>query len=368
MASKKAATALVLGDPGPARDELLLRGEIDVIWSASLDDTLEILKVYTIDACIVSSHYQPFLTDVRFLQATEKVPVLLWSDGSSDVESVMRFLANSTGLLFVRYPRAPICLPVTIGVHGEQFHLETINLSVSGMAVNHFPALAPGTRAELCLELPDYPVYLLARVVRVFESEEGRQAGLSFTDLGESLRATLANLVEEFLPTKVDDPSFIGDWCLSVPLPRRVIDGDAQGVDREPGVACGAAEEIESFMTLSGDDDLSAPSMRLIDEESAMSVDVMPEWFEYLHHEMSAPEKLAACGKDAPNWAHEVLRFRISLARARATLPTRDVPPTMVDEAYQMFSGIEQETMDAPYEVREQVSSLRASLLRDILD
>ncbi|MEL6188528.1 MAG: hypothetical protein AAFU79_28225, partial [Myxococcota bacterium] len=74
----------------------------------------------------------------------------------------------------------------------------------------------------------------------------------------------------------------------------------------------------------------------------------------------------AALGNEAPEWAHRVLRLRIEIARARAD-DTGSLPPALLDEAYRTCAGLEEETQDAPIVVRQQVSTIRASLLRDVL-
>lgn len=348
---------MVLGDPGPVRDELLLRAEVDVIWSACHEDTLELIKNYTIDACIVAAKFQSLLGKDEFREAIKIIPVMVWHRDAYDVDTVLGFLARSTGLIFARYPRVALKLPVTLGVHGDQYHLETDNLSVSGVAISHFPNLAAGTRVELCLELPSRPIYLLARVARVYEGPAGRQGGLTFTDLGEGLRAALTQVVDERLSESQDLPSFIGDQFISMPLLRQVVDQESREWMQQNG----------SLATPSLSISYDGLTMRTISDGKSASCELLPDWFEHLQGELSDPERLAACGGDAPHWAHRVLQLRISLARARSRTPTNDVPPTLIDEAYRMFAGIEQETMDAPFEVREQVSSIRASLLKDVL-
>ena len=361
MASGKAATVLVLGDPGPARDELLLRCEIDVIWGGCLSDALELLRIYRIEACILAPEFRGLLGHPAFRVALGEVAVMLWSGAWDEVDTLLAFLAETTGLFFARYPRASINLPVMVEVHGDQFQLETINLSVSGVAIKGFPSVSPGTRVELCIDLPDRSVYLLARVVRHFMTPAGRQAGLTFTDLGEGVRASLARTVELNLAATSDEPSFIGELNVPVPSLRTM----AQRVDfDESDSSLLYHPPLRAWWTAS----VTPPTMRTVSDSSDIwTRDCAPEWFEHMSEGLSEAERMAAIGGEAPEWAHRVLRLRISLARARSRTPTRDLPPELLSEAYQMVNGLELETTDAPLEVQEQVSSIRASLLRDVL-
>lgn len=363
---RSAATVLVLGDPGSIRDELLLRREIDVIWSASFDDALSLLRVYAVDACIVApeferlSGYEPFRAAIAGVPclvrsaADEPAPRLAWP--GDEVEPVLAFLARHTGLVFARYPRAPVRLPVCVEMHGEQHELETLNLSVSGVAIRGFPRVSAGTRAELCLELPDRPLYLLARVVRLLEQDGELQAGLTFTDLGEVARAALSRYVDEALPDVGGEGRLFGD--LEVPLPRpRKVAGITLELEAPTGRLTPLGLEVGA---------MGPPAIRQITETQNLSGALVPPWFDHLSEDLSDIERLAALGGDAPEWAHRVLRLRIGLARARAHAPG-EIPPTLLDEAYRTFAGLEAETADAPLQVRQQVSSIRASLLRDVL-
>lgn len=365
----RAATVLVLGDPGAIRDELLLRGEIDVVWSASFTDAMELLQVYRVDACIIAPEFERFRGYESFREALRDIPCLvrsanpnrnartaLWS--GTDVEPVLAFLARHTGLVFARYPRASVDFPVTAEVHSEQYHLRSINLSVSGIAVESFPVgIEPGTRVELCVDLPAKPIYLLSRVVRVLVGANGRrQAGLTFTDLQEGPRAILARAVEEALPDGEEDTRLFGALEIPMPRPRRITDAEPSLDIETPSVRRWRYPDSEPP---------DGPLLRTLSETQGLSGS-LPNWFEHLVDELSDVEKRAAVGGEAPEWAHRVLKLRIDLARARAG-ETGEVPPALLDEAYQTFAGLEQETADAPLQLKEQVSSIRASLLRDVL-
>lgn len=363
---RKAATVLVLGDPGPTRDELLLRSEIDVVWSESFRDALELLRVYRVEACIVAPSfermegYEPFRAQMGNIPCLVRTSVPRDAHAcptgyEPDVEPVLAFLARHTGLVFARYPRAQVSLPVEVDVQGERFQLETTNLSVSGVAIDGFPPVAPGTRAELCLDLPERPIYLLARVVRIFEVNGTYQVGLSFTDLTEGPRASIAAYVENMLPADAADERLFGE--LEIPMPRlRTVTAMAA----ETGEICSraAAPMVASLP--------ESPQMRRPRPSHGLTNNLVPVWFDQLSEDLSEVERTAALGGDAPEWAHRVLRLRIELARARADT-MGEVPPALLDEAYRTFAGLEEETQDAPLMVRQQVSSIRASLLRDVL-
>ena len=350
---RRAATVLILGDPGPLRDEILLRKEIDVVWSESFADARELLAVYDVDACIIAREFERAEGYERFRDALGAVPCLvqrrpgLRGAGPEAQEPVLHFLARHTGLVFARFPRVDLQVPVTLEAFGEKHELLTHNLSVSGVAVADAPDLPAGTRVELCIELPEAPVYLIARVVRTCGRGELRTVGLSFTDLHEGVRRRLARAVEDAMPRDGQEPRLFGE--LEVPLPdvRRVGGPSRARVEAPPAVE-------------------RAPlAMRRVREPEPAPGE-LPDWFDGLGEDLTELERLAALGLDAPEWAHRVLRLRIELARARSRSPG-GLPLALRDEAYRTFAGLEEQTMDAPLEVREQVSSLRASLLRDVL-
>ncbi len=366
----KAATVLVLGDPGPVRDELLLRREIDVIWAASFEDALMLANVYRLEACIVAPIFQRRPEFETFRREMGQVPCLVRAPSqrsakerslnphyNEEIESVLNFLARHTGLLFARYPRADLCLPVTVEVAAEQWELETINISVSGLAIRGFPEVENGMRVELCIDF-ERPLYLLARVVRTYQQDGENYAGLTFTDLGEMQRAVISRAVEEAIAEddSVDEleQELFGDLGLDELLKPRAL---------------GSADPIE-FPTGSIFDDSchseALPNIRQLAQGAEPTCD-MPEWLCHLTEDLTAIENAAALGGEAPDWAHRVLKLRISLARARAD-ETENIPSSLVDEAYQMFAGLPEETQDAAPEIQQQVSSIRASLLRDVLD
>lgn len=357
---RRAATVLVLGDPGPVRDELMLRPEIDVIWAAAFEDALQLLDVYRVEACIVSPEFEHLEGYDGFRRASRDLPVLVCRPSSATeddppgpeaIEDVLAFLARYTGLVFARYPRARIGVPVEMRAHGERHELESANLSVSGLAVRPFPDLAPGTRVELCIDLPEQPLYVLGRVVRVHAEGSERTGGVSFTDLGEGPRAVLARTVEAALPGDEREGRLFGE--LEVPKPRAV----GRLADDAPSPSLGAPRGRDPALEL--------PPIREL-RSHEVTGNLVPAWFEHLSEDLSEAERVAAVGGDAPDWAHRVLRLRISLARARADTDG-ELPPALLDEAYRTFAGLERLTEGATLEMQRQVSSIRASLLRDVL-
>lgn len=351
---RKAATVLVLGDPGPVRDEILLRREIDVVWSDSFDDALELLEVYRVEACIVAPAFETYGGYAAFRARLGNVPCLVRrgaevvAEDADDSEPFLRFLARHTGLVFARYPRVALEVPVTVEVHRRKHHLVTTNLSVSGVAIHGFPPTPPDTRVELCLDLPERPLYLLARVVRCFGRGDEVQAGLSFTDLGEKPRAVIARAVDEVMAPERETALLFGELEIPTPDPRHL--GEVVTMPRMRVMRA----------------DTGGPRMRTLTRAETQTCDTLPDWFGGLEEELTDVERLAALGMEAPEWAHRVLRLRIELARVRADIHG-EVPLALRDEAYRTFVGIGEETADAPAEVREQVSSIRASLLRDVL-
>ncbi len=355
---RKAATILVLGDPGALRDELLLRPEVDVVWASSFEDALELLAIYPVDACVLTPPFEAAPGHGRFRAASAGTPCLVHrprfrrqgSPWPEDVETALGFLARHTGLAFARYPRVPLRLPVTAGLHGQTYELETRNLSVSGVAIADFPDAPSGTRAELCIELASGPLYVLARLTRRIRTGHAVRAGLSFTDLGEGPRARIVDEVAAALPPWRDHARLFGELEVPVPASRPI-----ERTEADLPWELGLADTV----------DLACPAPRPISDTQGLGPPD-PTWFSQLSEDLSASERLAAFGGDAPAWAHRVLQLRIAIARARSS-ETGPLPAVLLDETYRLFAGLEAEVQSAPAQVREEVSSIRASLLRDVL-
>lgn len=376
--AKAAATILVVGDPGPFRRELLLHREIEVLWAGTVDEALAMARNARLDGCIISPEFTsdgPSREHLRPLMRAlvpSPVIVLVASDAGSpgfggdhpphvvevgEVESLVRLLAERTGLRFARFPRADLILPASVVMAGRHFSLQTINISVCGVAVRGFPPAPVGARAHLILEVEGKALHLSCRVVRWFDHQGVRSAGLTFVDLGEAQRTVIGRAVEKelrWIPgQRLDAETLFGDLGLDDgggARPLRTVD-----VGKEP---------FSEYVPLAGElelDDLC----RLIAGEPASS-DV-PLWMIDLASELTEVEAVAARGAPAPEWAKDALRLRVALARTRGSSWERKVPSVLRDDAYRLFERLKTEAAGQPGAVMAQIGKIRAALLREIV-
>lgn len=361
----KAATILVLGDPGPFRKELLIHKEIEVIWASSPEDAAQILADTTIDACIVAPEFRDRVdvlkTDLIHvpciaLQPTNREaqrPDFASVVEVEKVDSLVALLSEHTGLQFARYPRADVLAPVTLQHNGRVHHLDSIDLSLSGIAIAAFPPAQVGTRFELILDVGERSLHLTARVVRWFEHQGQRAAGLTFVDVTESQREVIGAAVKKVLQWGGDDrlsaDTLFGDLGLEnlEPQALRTLD---------------VANKVPAFVLRT--QDLEIPRLcQLLDGEEILA----PDWLGELAEDLTAVEAAAARGRPCPAWAHRVLRLRLHLAHAKSTTRKDKIPSSLLDEAYRVFESLRDEGVGQSGSMVAQIGRIRAALLRNIV-
>lgn len=362
----KAATILVLGDPGPFRKELLVHKEIDVIWAESPEHAADVLGCATVDACIVAPEFHERIAVLA--RELVHVPCIALQPLNRDtdrpdfpsvvevekVDSLVALLSEHTGLQFARYPRADVLVPVRFEHNGRTYHLDSIDLSLSGIAISNFPPAQVGTRVELVLDLAPHELHLTARVVRWFEHEGLRSAGLTFIDVAESQRQIIADAVKEVLQWTGDErltaDALFGDLGLETVAPPALRTVDVSNAT------------IPAFVLRT--QDLEIPRLcQLLDGEDI----VAPVWLSELAAEITAVEASAARGRPCPAWAHRVLRLRLHLAYAKNTTRKDKIPSSLLDEAYRMFESLKDEAIGQSGSMKAQLGRIRAGLLRSIV-
>lgn len=362
----KAATVLVLGDPGPFRKELLVHKEIDVLWASEVVDAKKILATTSVDACIVSPDLHEQIPGLESHLVHVPCIALCSTDERNtrpnfrsvveveQVDSLVALLSEHTGLQFARYPRAEVSAPVVVRHGGNTHRLESIDLSLSGIAIARFPAAQIGTRVGLTLELGDAKVTLDARVVRWFEHNGQRTAGLTFVHIEEDDQRVIAAAVKDVL-----------QWAPQQQLSADALFGDL-GLDAlSPPALCTldvVTSPTPAFVLRT--QDLELPRLcQLLDGEAIEA----PDWLTRLAEDLTAVEAAAARDRPCPSWAPRVLRLRIHLAFANSTECIAKTPSALLDEAYRAFEALKFESHGQSGSLIAQIGRIRAALLRSIV-
>ena len=364
----RAARILVLGTSFPFRRELVAHREIDTRWAETAREVARHLRESRVDAAVISPGYRD--QDVIWLlrQTLGKSPCIVlvadehersrWRGEPSDVvvsveevDSLVLLLAHHTGLRLARYPRADVRLPLRALVEDEELRLETLDLSLSGVAILGFPDVAEGTSADLALEIDGREYFVQGRLVRWFDHEGQKVAGLSFVDLAETPRRAIDAKVEDLLshlPDQEQVQELFGDLALF----------ETQNL-RELGTS-DFASALQSFQPTTQDVDL--PALQAALDGTAK----VPAWLATFAHELTPVERGAALGKPCPDWCYAVVKTRLNLARARALSPHRTPPSALLDEGYRLFTQLKRETATQKGALLVQVRRIRAALLRDL--
>lgn len=362
----KAATILVLGDPGPFRKELLVHKEIEVIWACDVEAARKIFETIDIDACIVSPDLS---TEVNALKDELKhIPcIALQPPGATgprpdfeslveidEVDSLVSLLGEHTGIQFARYPRADVSAPVSVRQGGRIHNLQSIDLSLSGIGIANFPPAQVGTRVDLVVELADRSLNVPARVVRWFEHDGGRAAGLIFTSLSDAQKDVIGAAVKSVLQwepaQRLSAEALFGDLGLEEAAPAALQTMDVAG------------PSVPAFVLKT--QDLELPLLTQILDGDAYDA---PDWLLKVATELTALEASAVRGRACPAWVHRALRLRLHFAQSSRVPEGQKIPSALLDEAYRTFESLKEEMDGASATTVAQIAKIRADLLRNIV-
>ena len=364
----RAARILVLGKSFPFRRELIEHREIETRWAQTARDVACHLRESRVNAAVISPGYRD--VDVIWLlrQTLGRAPCIVlvadeyersrWRGEPSDVvvlieevDSFALLLAHHTGLRLARYPRADVCMPVRVLVGDRELRLQTLDLSLSGIALMGFPDVPEGTLTDLALEIDGREFFAQGRVVRWFDHEDRPAVGLTFMDLAEGPRQAIGAKVEEllsYLPDQEQVQELFGDLNL--------FESQTLGELRTRDFA----SALQSFQPAT--QDLELPALRAALEGTTK----VPVWLASFARELTPIEQCAARGEPCPEWCFDVLKTRLSLARARAQAPQHTPPSSLLDEGYRLFTRLKRQTGGKNGVLTSQVRKIRAALLRDL--
>src|SRR5262245_59881478 len=124
----KRGTILVLGDPGPVRNDLLMRSDLEMLWMSRMQDALAVLRETTPNVCLLGPELsaqdaRQFMLSV----APRRIPCVVMVDPKQkssvlpalavhaaaviplpQIESVLALVGFHTGLQFAKDARALI--------------------------------------------------------------------------------------------------------------------------------------------------------------------------------------------------------------------------------------------------------------------
>ncbi|MCK6545862.1 PilZ domain-containing protein [Myxococcota bacterium] len=383
---EKHTAILVLGDPGPVRQELLARGDVETLWVSHASDVLAVLREGRPAVCLVSADLPSDEVQrvLEQLAAHGRIPAILLVDpyGTSidprlaaraaaivphhRADSILALVSLHTGLSFTRDPRADIEALVRVYLDEEEYVLETSNLSVSNVTIRNFPPVREGTMVYVELELSGVTVIAEARVIAFAEEDGLPAATLSFVRINRAQRERIMRVVESVRRASVKPKSPVHELFEDLTADLGAVEA-LKTSDIVP-------EELRSSIDLCADHELD--QLRAWMDTDARAHDA-PEWLTRVSQEMTAIERLAVRGGDVPAWVSPALKMRLCLARARfASSPgsgdlilpdAPKIPSTVADEAYRMFVRLGTEQAAAPDALVAQISRIRAALLRDLL-
>lgn len=378
----KRGTILVLGDPGPVRNDLLMRSDLEMLWMSRIQDALAVLRETTPNICLIGPELNT--QDARQFMLTvapRNLPCVLMVDPKQkcsvlpahaahaaaviplpQIESVLALVGFHTGLAFAKDARALIEASARVTIltvaGAEEYLLETANLSVSGVAIKGMPKCAAGTPVKLQIDLPFGTVTARAKVVRWSQDGSKQLGGLAFTELAMVDRERIQKLIES---ARRESPG------LSVQIAE--LFGDIT-IDTEPPVAL-STSDIHSSLDLPQVESLFDVGSELAILMRWAKTDAfdpsVPEWLQALARNLTPIEGVALVRDASPEWVMQAMRMRVCLARARAQCGEGRLPSVLSNGAYTTFVRLADCANGATPVVVAQVAKIRAALLRDLL-
>jgi PilZ domain-containing protein len=373
---------LIVGDPGPAGDQILARNDLEVLWATGPDEAASILHQERPRVCLVSPSVGK-LGARRTLEVVgdcHGIPcILLVSKNEAPIdarvasrcvavvpidqcESILGLVGAYMSLRFARHARVPFIANVRTSVFGEERLVESANIAESGIALRNLPRVPEGTLIRLSIEPSDLPpIQAVARVVRF--ANDGL-AGLEFVDLPAEQRDRIAKLVESKLERS---------------KPGRLRIEDLFTTDLSDAGA-NQALRTSDLMPPSADDGEQLESTRFRALLRGMMVGDLkaaseaPAWLSRVAREITNIEGDEIMGIQTPAWVSAALDMRIRLAERRAEgeqQPSSPDAATMAQrlglEAYRLFVRLAEEARHEPGQVVAQIARIRAAILRDLL-
>ena len=167
-------------------------------------------------------------------------------------------------------------------------------------------------------------------MVRWFEHDGRRAAGLVFTDLDPSDTTAVAEEVRRVLPWDPDEhlsaEALFGDLALEEAPSSALHTADVV----PPGVPAFVLRTL----------DLELPLLQqLLDGDAADG----PDWLVTVKNDLTAIEAAAVRGRACSPWIHRAVRLRLHFAQAERMPKGRQLPSSLLDEAYRTFEHLKQE-------------------------
>jgi len=361
------------------RHALLARRDLDILWTDTIQEARATIRAAKPEVCLVrpklmDGSAQDLLRECRDAGAPPCVVVLNEADwdsqgdflaaGAVEVieinrsEAILQLVGEYTGLQFAKEARTPFETVVEARIAGEEFVLETMDISASGCGVRRVPEAKVGTLVRLAFVVQKNPIVVWARIVRCFSKSNEPCAGLRFAGMTKSLRKQLRDCVQDQTATLPQPPVDFTNLFDDVPLP----------VDRPRALR--SDELIDTTESIAPDDpDLAMLRVyaKTADPTARDELD-LPVWLMYLAESLTEHEMASAREEEgAPSWARDALFVRVMLARACAAGPKEPLPESVAEKSYELFLALPRVTVDADDDTVAQVGQVRAAILRSLV-
>lgn len=272
------------------------------------------------------------------------------------IPAVLQLIGEYTGLAFAKEQRAGFETVVEVCIDGHNMVLETTDISASGAGLRGLPEAEMGTLVRLSFAMSSQPMIVWGRVVRAWNRDGERYAGVRFIGMSAEHAAELRAFVEAQnarLPQpKLDFETLFDDLVLDDEVPAAL-----------------RSEDLVETLGGATESDLMDPDFVVLrryartEDLSARDALDLPNWLLDLYERLTDLERSALEGQAELD---ELLVTRVSLARWRANNPKGPLPSYLAERAYELFNRLGAKAEDSDHTVAR-LGSIRASILRELL-
>lgn len=353
---------LVCGDAGAAGRILLAHRGLELRWALTLDEALTVLRNNSQRICLVREPLgEPILRAT--LKDRNRPPVVLLVDADGlkrqqlyaelgatalvrDVsgEKILAAISALSGITFGDDTPTAFETVLEVGYEGEHLYLESIDLSTSGVSIRAFPNPQVGARADITFAMLDTPVTIKAVLVRTLEEAGPEAVWFCFENVTQDVRDTIIHVIAE---ARRKSPVLPEPTGFSVDLAGQFTLDIHQALEQQTeNPASTYVQMLSDWLTAGGKD------VRI------------PGWLTRVAKMLTNVERKAMVTDKYP-WARTAVELRIGLRRVLevAEEGIAQVPPERVLEFCRTMAL---EAREAPPEVLDEVTRIRATLLQEV--
>jgi hypothetical protein len=355
---------LICGDAGPARNALLARRDLEVLWADTIGAAVAIIRETKPRVCITRYRLRDGdATDlVAWISGRCPCLVLLGSAewtlkdrvGATGAEvmelgrgrGVLARTGEIVGVDLGVARRVPFESVVEVEIKGARYILETTDLSSSGIGIKGLPAVPRGTPVRVRIHGEDEPIAIQGVVARHWTQTGELMGGVEFTTVTPGTTRWLERATQP----------------RQEPIEQRE---EALEEERFP-VSPLAAMDLAAA-------DLGALAAQLEDRDPAHddlvrqlhAEEDVPDWIAAVASTLTAIERSSLLAPAAPLWTRVAIQLRLELARHRNREPHLAPVRELSDRAYQFFVRLA--SVDPTDAYAPAIGAVRAAILRDLL-